>query len=175
MDIVRCVAIDLGAASCRVSLAEWDGTAAKVHLVHRFQNGPVERNGHLYWQLDRLCDGAEEGLRLAAQLVPHGNGSIHSVGVDGWAVDYVRLDATGKPLDDPFCYRDPRTETAMQEVWARIAPDRVYELTGIQFLRFNTLYQLYADRRDGLEPGAGWLNLPEYLLHRLCGLEPGAA
>jgi rhamnulokinase len=175
MDIVRCVAIDLGAGSCRVSLAEWDGTAAKVHLVHRFQNGSVERNGHLYWPLDRLCDGAEEGLRLAAKLLLNGDRSIDSIGVDGWAVDYVRLDATGRPLDDPFCYRDPRTETAMPEVWARIAPDRLYELTGIQFLRFNTLYQLYADRRDGLDPGAAWLNIPEYLLHRLCGLEPGAA
>jgi len=175
MAIVCCVAIDLGAGSCRVSLAEWDGSAAKVHLAHRFHNGPVERNGHLYWQLDRLCDGADEGLRLSARLLPNGNGSIHSVGVDGWAVDYVRLDATGRPLDDPFCYRDPRTETAMPEVWARISPDRLYELTGIQFLRFNTLYQLYADWRDGLERGAGWLNIPEYLLHRLCGLEPGAA
>ena len=174
MNIIRCVAIDLGAGSCRVSLGEWDGAAAKVHLVHRFQNGPVERNGHLYWQLDRLCQGAEEGLHLSAKLLLNGDRSIHSIGVDGWAVDYVRLDATGRPLDDPFCYRDPRTETAMPEVWARIAPDRLYELTGIQFLRFNTLYQLYADRRDGLEPGAGWLNIPEYLLHRLCGLEPGA-
>lgn len=175
MASIRCVAIDLGAGSCRVSLAEWDGTAAKVHSVHRFQNGPVERNGHLYWQLDQLCRGVEEGLGLSAELLSDGDRAIQSIGVDGWAVDYVRLDATGRPLDDPLCYRDPRTETAMPEVWARIAPDRLYELTGIQFLRFNTLYQLYADRRDGLEPGASWLNIPEYLLHRLCGLEPGAA
>ena len=175
MNTLRCVAIDLGAGSCRVSLAEWDGTVAKVHLVHRFQNGPVERNGHLYWQLDRLCQGAEEGLRLSAKLLPDGSSAINSVGVDGWAVDYVRLDANGRALDDPFCYRDPRTETAMPEVWARVTPDRLYELTGIQFLRFNTLYQLYADRRDGLEPGAAWLNIPEYLLHHLCGVEPGAA
>jgi rhamnulokinase len=175
MAIIRCVAIDLGAGSCRVSLGEWDGAAAKVHFAHRYPNGPVERNGHLYWQLDRLCHGAEEGLRLCARLLPDGNDAIDSVGVDGWAVDYVRLDAAGRPLDDPFCYRDPRTETAMREVWARIAPDRLYELTGIQFLRFNTLYQLYADRRDGLDPGARWLNIPEYLLHRLCGLEPGTA
>jgi rhamnulokinase len=175
MDIVRCVAIDLGAGSCRVSLGEWDGTAAKVHLVHRYPNGPVERNGHLYWQLERLYRGAEEGLRLCAKLLPDGNSAIDSVGVDGWAVDYVRLDATGQPLDDPFCYRDPRTETAMEEVWTQIAQERLYELTGIQFLRFNTLYQLYADRRDGLDPGARWLNIPEYLMHRLCGFEPGTA
>jgi rhamnulokinase len=175
MDTVRCVAIDLGAGSCRVSLGEWDGVAAKVHSVHRYPNAPVERNGHLYWELDRLWNGAEEGLRLCPKVLPDGNNAIDSVGVDGWAVDYVRLDAAGRPLDDPFCYRDPRTETAMQEVFARIARDRLYELTGIQFLRFNTLYQLYADRRDGLDRGARWLNIPEYLLHRLCGLVPGTA
>jgi rhamnulokinase len=175
MDTLRCVAIDLGAGSCRVSLAEWDGTAAKVHLVHRYPNGPVERDGHLYWQLDRLCQGAEEGLRLSAELLPKGDDAIHSVGVDGWAVDYVRLDASGRPLGDPFCYRDPRTENAMPEVWARIGRERIYELTGIQFLRFNTLYQLYADRRDGLDPGARWLNIPEYLLYRFCGLDPATA
>lgn len=175
MDTLRCVAIDLGAGSCRVSLAEWDGTAAKMNLVHRFPNGPVERNGHLYWQLDRLWQGVENGLRRCVELLPDGKSTINSVGVDGWAVDYVRLDTTGRPLGDPFCYRDARTESAMPEVWARIGQERLYELTGIQFLRFNTLYQLYADRRDGLEPGARWLNIPEYLLHRLCGLEPGTA
>jgi len=158
-----------------VSLAEWDGAAVQVHPVHRFQNGPTERDGHLHWQLDRLCGGADEGLRLAAEHLAHHDHAIDSIGVDGWAVDYVRLDASSRSLDDPFCYRDPRTETAMPEVWERIAADRLYELTGIQFLRFNTLYQLYADRRDGLEPGAIWLNLPEYLLHRLCGFESGTA
>ncbi len=171
---MRCVAIDLGAGSCRVTLAEWDGQAAKVHPAHRYPNGPVERDGHLYWDLERLCRGAEEGLRLAAQGLT-GMDCIDSVGVDGWAVDYVRLDARGQPLADPFCYRDPRTENAMAEVWERIGRERIYKLTGIQFLRFNTLYQLYADRRDGLPPGARWLNLPEYLLHRLAGFAPDAA
>ncbi len=176
----RSVAIDLGAESCRVSLAEWDGTAARTELVHRFPNGPVEREGHLYWDLDRLWRGIEVGLGLAADLAP---GGIDALGIDGWAVDYVRLDAGGAVIGQPFCYRDPRTETVMPEVWSRMSPDgtpargraRLYQLTGIQFLRFNTLYQLYADQRDGLDPGARWLNLPEYLLHRLAGLEPGTA
>jgi rhamnulokinase len=175
MKTLRCVAIDLGAGSCRVSLAEWDGAQTNVRLVHRFANGPVEREGHLWWELDRLSQGADEGLRLAAKLAPDGKAGIDSLGVDGWGVDYVRLDASGKPLADPFCYRDPRTETAMPEVWARIARERLYEITGIQFLRFNTLYQLYADRRDGLEPGARWLNIPEYLLYRYAGSEANAA
>jgi rhamnulokinase len=172
---MHCVAIDLGAASCRVSLAEWDGSQARLVPVHRFPNAPVERAGNLLWPLDQLCRGVDDGLRRAAQALPEGMCSIDSVGVDGWAVDYVRLDEEIKPLADPLCYRDPRTETAMEEVWARISRERLYELTGIQFLRFNTLYQLYADRRDGLEPGARWLNLPEYVLHRLAGFAAGTA
>ncbi|HLY62282.1 MAG TPA: rhamnulokinase family protein [Terriglobia bacterium] len=169
------MAIDLGAESCRVSLAEWNGARANVRLVHRYPNRPVERDGHLYWDLERICKGAEEGLRLCAAQVPGGFHKIDSIGVDGWAVDYVRLDSSGQPLGDPFCYRDLRTETAMPEVWARIGREKLYELTGIQFLRFNTLYQLYADVRDGLSPGDSWLNIPEYLLYRLAGSVPDAA
>jgi rhamnulokinase len=160
------VAVDLGAGSCRVSLGEWDGSQGSVRLVHRFANGPVERDGHLYWDLDRMAGGIQEGLWRAAELAPE---SIGSIGIDGWAVDYVRLGSDGKPLDAPFCYRDPRTEAAMPEVWRRIPPQRLYELTGIQFLRFNTLYQLYADQIDGLAPATRWLNIPEYLLYYLGG------
>ena len=87
MKTLRCVAIDLGAGSCRVSLAEWDGAQTNVRLVHRFANGPVERDGHLWWELDRLCQGADEGLRLAAKLAPDGKAGIDSLGVDGWGVD----------------------------------------------------------------------------------------
>lgn len=160
----RAIAVDLGAESCRVSLGEWDGAAANVRLVHRFPNGPVERDGHLYWDLEGIVAGVEEGLRRAAEQA---SGPVDALGVDGWAVDYVRLDAAGQPLAPPFCYRDPRTETAMPEVWQRTGRERLYELTGIQFLRFNTLYQLHADRRDGLPAAALWLNIPEYVLHRL--------
>jgi len=176
----RSIAIDLGAESCRVSLAEWDGATARLSVVHRFPNGPVERAGHLHWDLEALWTGIEHGLRQAADAA---SGAIDSIGIDGWAVDYVRLDERGAAIGLPFCYRDRRTETAMPEVWQRMAPQetpdrgraRLYQLTGIQFLRFNTLYQLYADCRDGLKPGARWLNLPEYMLHRLAGLDPRTA
>ncbi len=175
MDKLQCVAVDLGAGSCRVSLAQWDGSHASVQLAHRYPNGPVEREGHLWWQLDQLCRGADEGLERASRLLADAKRGVDSIGVDGWAVDYVRLDGAGKPIADPLCYRDPRTETAMPEVWEKIPRERLYELTGIQFLRFNTLYQLYADVRDHLEPAAQWLNVPEYLLYRFAGSDPKAA
>lgn len=162
----RCLAIDLGASSGRLVLGTWRGGRADVQLVRRFAHQPEERGGHLFWNLERLRTEIAAGLLQAAETA---DGPLDSVAIDGWAVDYVRLDAHGAPLDDAFCYRDARTETAMPEVWAHLSAERLYQITGIQFLRFNTLYQLYADRRDGLEPGTGWMNLPEYLSSWLAG------
>jgi rhamnulokinase len=160
----RVIAIDLGAESCRVSLLDWQPQGATLRIVHRFHNGPHERDGHLYWDVSGLREGLLEGLRLAAR---EASGPIDSIGVDGWAVDYVRVDGDCKPLQDPFCYRDPRTEKIPAQFWKTLPAERLYAITGVQMLRFNTLYQLIADHDAGLPDGACWLNLPEYIL---CGL-----
>jgi len=94
---------------------------------------------------------------------------VASIAVDGWAVDYVRLQADGTPAALPFCYRDPRTERAEREVHAILPPEKLYALTGIQILRINSLYQLYADKLAGEDIHLPWLNLPEYITYRLCG------
>lgn len=161
------IAVDLGAESCRVSLLRWHNGVPEITLVHRIANGPVERNG-LRWPLESIENGIDEGLRRCAELAPEG---IRSIAVDGWAVDYVRLDEHNHPLDDPFCYRDERTIATEQEVLHKISPERMRELTGIQIARINTLYQLCADVASGLQPGKLWLNLPEYMLTRW-GAEP---
>jgi rhamnulokinase len=160
------IAVDLGAESCRVSLLRCMDAQEKVELVHRFPNGPIERNGSMFWDLQAICNGVEQGLRQCAAIATEG---ICSIGVDGWAVDYVRLDSEGAPLSDPFCYRDPRTNAAFHLLHKRISVERLYELTGIQPLRINTLYQLYADGMAGVSANAPWINLPEYILHRLGG------
>jgi rhamnulokinase len=157
----RVVAIDLGAESCRVSLLNWQQSDASLRIVHRFPNSPYERDGHLYWDIAHIRENILEGLRLTAR---ESCGPIDSIGVDGWGVDYVRLDSDHKPLQDPFCYRDPRTEEIPGNFWKSFAAERLYSLTGIQMLRFNTLYQLIADHQAGLPSGASWLNLPEYIL-----------
>ncbi len=162
----RVIAIDLGAESCRVSLLNWQPKGATLRIVHRFHNGPHERDGHLYWDLSYLREGLLEGLRLAAR---EASGPIDSIGVDGWAVDYVRVDGEHKPLQDPFCYRDPRTEKIPGQFWKTLPAERLYAITGVQMLRFNTLYQLIADHHGGLPDGACWLNLPEYILCSLGG------
>jgi rhamnulokinase len=160
------IAVDLGAESCRVSLLRWVDGKAVIALVHRFANAARETEGGLRWDLGMIEAGVDEGLRQCAAIASEG---VRSIAVDGWGVDYVRLDAAGKLLADPFCYRDERTVEAERELYRRMAPDRLRELTGVQLLRINTLYQLFADRLQGLPEGRQWLNLPEYILSRWGG------
>lgn len=158
------VAIDLGAESCRVSLLQGAGWAPTITMVHRFANGPVRDGQHFRWDLQRICAELETGLRACADRSPEG---IASIGVTGWAVDYVRLDAAGKPLAQPFCYRDQRNTAAMEAVHARMPADTLYARTGVHIQAINTIYQLWADRACGLPEHAPWVNLPEYILHWL--------
>ena len=160
------VAVDLGAESCRVSLLRWHGDVPEIALVHRFPNSPIQEENGLHWDLPHILSGVDKGLRECAQIANEG---IAAIGVDGWAVDYVRLDSEGKPIGNPFCYRDQRNVTAQAEVHARISPDRLYELSGAQSLTINTLYQLRADGASGIDQSMPWVNLPEYVLHYLGG------
>jgi rhamnulokinase len=160
------VAVDLGAESCRVSLLRWSESGPRITLVHRIPNGPVAHGDQLRWDLQAIWAGVEEGLRRCAAIAVEG---IASIGVDGWATDYVRLNENGRALSDPFCYRDPRTIAAEQAVHERIDVRRLYALTGLQRLRFNTVYQLYADQMTGIPAAVPWINLPEYLLSLLGG------
>jgi len=160
------VAVDLGAESCRVSLLRWVDGEPRIHLVHRFANGARQEAGGLRWDIRKILSGVEQGLRQCGELAPQG---IASIGVDGWAVDYVRLGADGKPAADPFCYRDQRNIAALRAVHALISPERLYALTGIQILPLNTLYQLFADTAAGTSQSTPWINLPEFVLHSLGG------
>ncbi len=160
------VAIDLGAQSCRIALLRWDRGEPVIEIVHRFANEPCPIGDELRWDIHAIFEGIKTGLHRCCDRSPEG---IASVGVDGWAVDYVRLDEAGNPIALPFCYRDARTEAAEKEVHAVVSPSRLYSLTGIQVLRINTLYQLYADKIAGVDPSLPWLNLPEYITYRLCG------
>lgn len=158
------VAVDLGAESCRVSLLRWVDGQAEIRLIHRFANSAKNEGNGLRWDIGAIVKGVEDGLRACAQLAPEG---IAAVGVDGWAVDYVRLEPKGEPTGNPYCYRDERTLATLKDIHSRISPQRLYELTGVQILSLNTLYQLRADRES--EQSLSWVNVPEYLMHRLGG------
>jgi rhamnulokinase len=160
------IAVDLGAESCRVSLLRWLEGQPQITLVHRFVNAPREVGGGLHWDLEMIETGLDDGLRQCAAIATEG---VRSIAVDGWAVDYVRVDSEGRALADPFCYRDERTIKAERALHRKISPERLRELTGVQLIRINTLYQLYADAMQGLPEGSQWLNLPEYILSRWGG------
>ncbi len=156
------VAVDLGAESCLVSLLRWLDDHAEITEVHRIPNGPIQRGSSLHWPIENILAGLDEGFRRAAKQAPEG---IASIAVDGWAVDYVRLDAGGCPLHEPFCYRDERTIAAKRKADDVLPPEEAFRRTGAQPLRINSIYQLLAD--DSSVARAPWLCLPEFVLHWL--------
>jgi len=160
------VAIDLGAESCRVSLLRWREGKPVFELIHRIPNGPVSDGASLCWPLDAILAELDVGLRKAAEAAPEG---IASIAVDGWAVDYVRLDMDGQPLRKPFCYRDERTILSKKAADKLARPHWMFVHTGAQPLRINTVYQLLADSASGIDIHAPWVCLPEYVLYRLGG------
>jgi rhamnulokinase len=161
-------AVDLGAESGRVILARFDGRSLGLEEVHRFPNRPVTLHRHRFWNMLGLWDEILAGLRKARKLA----GTLDSIGVDTWGVDYGLVDVDGFLLGQPFQYRDNRTDGVMEQVFALVPRDMLYRRTGIQFLRFNTLFQLYAHER--MQPGElahahRLLLIPDLLHNWLCG------
>lgn len=161
-------AVDLGAASGRVLLVRFDGRALSLQEVHRFSNRAVLLHGHRFWNVLALWDEILSGLRKARQLA----GSLDSIGVDTWGIDYGLVDVHGMLLGLPFQYRDARTDGVMEQVAAQLSRDVVYQRTGIQFLPFNTLYQLYAHHQmqpEALAQAYRLLLMPDLFHNWLCG------
>jgi rhamnulokinase len=163
-------AVDIGASSGRVMLAEFDENRHRLSLseAYRFENRLYQRDGHDCWDLEHLFEEICTGL---AGIEAAGT-QLDSVGIDTWGVDFVLLDSQGVPLGLPVAYRDHRTDGVMDEVNARVTRDEIYFRTGIQFLQFNTLYQLQAlldEQPEWLSRVSKLLMIPDYLHYRLCG------
>lgn len=159
-------AVDLGAGSGRVMAGILDGTRIRLEEVHRFSNDPVTIDGHLHWDVERLWQEVLTGLRRLRQRWPE----VASIGIDTWAVDYGLLDEDDQLIGAPYCYRDVRSEAAVPYVHASIDPQRLYRITGLQYLPFNTVYQLAAERSsDRWARARTVLLLPDLLAHRLTG------
>jgi len=142
------IAVDLGAESGRVML----GTIAEGRLsleeMHRFGNGPVEQDGSLRWDFDRLLAEIKTGIGKATRSA---DGDVLGIGVDTWGVDFGLIDADGRLIEAPYHYRDSRTNGMMDKAFELMSKRDVYQNTGIQFMQLNSLYQLLAMRQAGSE------------------------
>ena len=160
------LAFDFGAESGRAVLAHLQSGILTTEEVHRFPNEPVECGGSLHWDVARLW------LEVRKALARLGKVELAGIGVDAWGVDYALLGERGELLENPYHYRDRRTEGVMEEIVAKIGKEEIYEATGIQFMPINTLYQLFAARRRTprlLEAAKHLLTIPDLFHYWLTG------
>jgi rhamnulokinase len=135
------LAFDFGAESGRAVLAHLQSGILTTDEVHRFPNEPVEYGGSLHWDVARLW------LEVRTALSRLGEVDLAGIGVDAWGVDYALLGERGELLENPYHYRDRRTDGVMEKVLSRVGKEEIYQATGIQFMPINTLYQLFAAQR----------------------------
>jgi rhamnulokinase len=164
------VAIDLGATSGRLMLSRFEKGRLSLREVHRFPNQPVSYNRELHWDMPRIWSEIQEGLRA---LDGFGVGHVESIGVDTWGLDYALLGQGGSLIENPYHYRDSRTDGVMERVCARAGAARIYAQTGIQFMPINTLYQLcaaYERTPRLLEAADALVTVPDLLNFWLTGV-----
>lgn len=162
------LAVDLGAESGRVMAVHFDGQNLQLEALHRFPNGPVTVRGTLYWDFLRLWGEIQAGIEKGRVHNPAG------IGVDTWGVDFGLLDGNGRLLSNPVCYRDGRTEGMMDAVFNRIPRSEIFATTGIQFARYNTLYQMMSLVESGspqLQIADTFLTAPDLLNYWLTGVK----
>lgn len=163
------LAFDLGAESGRAMLGRLRSGVLDLTEIHRFPNEAIREGGSLRWDLPRLWLEMQRGLDKVAS----GGAAPASIGVDTWGCDYGLLDADGGLISNPYHYRDARTDGVMDAVFARVPRSRIYDATGIQFLPFNTIYQLVAaaGRSPGeLSSARAFGTIPDLLNHQLTGV-----
>ncbi|WP_435742371.1 rhamnulokinase [Nocardioides sp. SYSU DS0663] len=168
---VRVAAVDLGATSGRIMAATVESGSGggrdrlELREAHRFPNGGVRAGGSLFWDVLGIHREVVEGIRKVAR-----SGALDGIGIDSWAVDYGLLDRDGHLLGNPFSHRDSRTDGIAEQVVARVGAERMYAVTGLQQLPFNTIYQLVAAHGTAaLESAQTLLLLPDLLGYWLTG------
>lgn len=167
----RILAFDFGASSGRAMLFQYDNGALQMEEIHRFSNDPVPVNGTLYWDVLRLYHEIRTALTKAVN-----SGGFDSIGIDTWGVDFGLLDRRGDLIGNPVNYRDPRTVPMPEEVFKILPQAEIYHRTGIQFMHFNTLYQLYylATRQpEKLRETDVLLQIPDLFAYFLTGVKKG--
>lgn len=159
------VAVDIGASSGRLMLSQLVDGKLKLEEMHRFKNGFTKKDGHDRWDIDHLIQEIFTGLE---KIKKAGYTEI-TLGIDTWAVDYVLVGKDGERLNDPVSYRDARTQESIEKLTSELPKEYIYEKTGIQFLDFNTLYQLFEEDQDLLAQTDKILMIPDYIGYVLTG------
>jgi len=163
------LAIDLGAESGRAVLGRFGEGRLSLDELHRFPNGSLSLNGRLHWDVYGLLSEIKKALRACASS---GAARLESLAVDTWGVDFGLLASDGTLLGLPVSYRDLRTQGAMEAFFRTVSRERVYDMTGIQFLPFNSLFQLYSlvrERSPLLAATARVLFMPDLFQYFLTG------
>ena len=159
------LACDLGADSGRLILGTLTAGRLTLEELHRFANKPVEANGCLHWNIPALLGELMTGLKKAA-----GRGvAVSSISADSWGVDYVLLDDRGEILEPVYHYRDPRCAQGVEAALAKISWPEIFAETGLQFLQFNTLFQLAAETPERMQKTRLMLGIGDAFNHWLCG------
>ena len=138
---LKMLAIDLGASSGRGIIGEFDGKKLSLRENHRFSNDPVIVGDSFMWDILRIFFELKNSLRKCANS---DDKDIKTIGIDTWGVDFGLLDKTGRLIENPYHYRDKRTDNINIEAYKRIPKDKLYNITGLQYLQFNTIFQLLA-------------------------------
>ncbi len=165
----RVLAFDFGASSGRAILGSFDGEKITLREIHRFSNDPVDVNGTIYWDVLRLFHEIKQGLIKAKN-----DGGYSSIGIDTWGVDFGLIDECGCLLENPVHYRDTRTSGMIDEAFKSLPKEEFYNLTGIQFMELNTVFQLLSlklKRPHILERADKLLFMPDLFAYMLTGVK----
>lgn len=150
-----------------------EGRSIRLKEIHRFENVPVTKGEQLCWDFDRLLADIFHGLKLGIEKAAQLQRPVRSIGIDSWAVDFGLVDPEGQLLGPVVHYRDSRTDGMMETVFSRVPRERIFDITGIQFLPFNTIYQLMALRThqpELLTRAARFMMIPDLVAWKLTGL-----
>lgn len=163
----RVLAIDFGASSGRAILGTFDGEKISLNEIHRFSNDPVSINGTVYWDVQRLFFEIKQSMLKAKEF-----GGFDSIGIDTWGVDFGLLRKDGSLIENPVHYRDKRNDGMVKKSEKYMSRDRLYDITGIQFMDFNTLFQLLSLKENRpyiLDEADTLLFMPDLLSYMLTG------
>lgn len=163
----RVLAFDFGASSGRAIIGCFDGDKITLEEVHRFSNDPVSVGGTVYWDVLRLFYEIKQGI-IKAKIA----GGFDSIGIDTWGVDFGLIDSEGKLMENPVHYRDTRTAGLVDEAFKTMPKEKLYGITGIQFMELNTLFQLISLKKYRpwmLERADKMLFMPDLFGYMLTG------